>query len=136
MIFFRCACLIEIQKNKLLLVRVRKNKKWYFPGGKIESGEDPKQALARELYEELSIKLDIKNTRYLTTIKSDAYPQNGKIELICFSGTWKNEISASSEITEVSFIDWTRRDLFAPAVNQFCEEWLTKYFDGEIKNVL
>ena len=51
---------------------------WEFPGGKIEVGETPQQALIREIQEELTVK--IKVGKLIDTIEYD-YP---KFHMKCF----------------------------------------------------
>ncbi|WP_416677035.1 (deoxy)nucleoside triphosphate pyrophosphohydrolase [Candidatus Pseudothioglobus sp. Uisw_041] len=53
-----------IKKDNLYLVTQRnRNKhmglKWEFPGGKVEANEALKEALAREIYEELNIDINV-----------------------------------------------------------------------------
>ena len=45
--------------------------KWEFPGGKVEPGETPQQALVREIQEELAVKIEV--GELIDTIEYD-YP--------------------------------------------------------------
>ncbi len=67
---------------------------WEFPGGKIEAGESPEQALARELDEELGIKATIGPR--ITRIRHN-YRHGGAVDLQFFavhefSGELQNHI--------------------------------------------
>lgn len=53
---------------------------WEFPGGKVEPGETPEEALVREIKEELAS--DILVEKYLTTVEHD-YPEF-HLSMACF----------------------------------------------------
>lgn len=72
----------------------RHSLKWEFPGGKVEHGESPRIALARELNEELGINATIGReiTRYEFT-----YPKGASLLLVFmqvndFTGEIRNEV--------------------------------------------
>lgn len=64
-----------IEKNKSFLATQRGygdfKGMWEFPGGKVEEGEDPKDALVREIKEELNVEIGVKE--FLCTVDYD-YP--------------------------------------------------------------
>ena len=75
--------------GKILVCQRRRNDTfglmWEFPGGKIKQGETPRQALARELQEELGVKAEISEELFQTTHR---YAEMSEpIKLTFFSAT-------------------------------------------------
>ena len=75
--------------SRVLICQRRKDDKfpllWEFPGGKVEPGETPEEALARELQEELGVRAEISGELYRTRHSYKELADG--IELIFFSAT-------------------------------------------------
>ncbi|UTH15044.1 NUDIX hydrolase [Macrococcus epidermidis] len=123
MIKYICSNLVDIKGDKILLVKVRDNEKYYLPGGKIETGEDDKESLVREIQEELSLELDPARLTYYDTIIGPAYPDiENQVELRCYMYDGIKEYQKSNEITAVEYIEMNESELIAPAVNILIEK--------------
>ncbi|MBR2999940.1 MAG: (deoxy)nucleoside triphosphate pyrophosphohydrolase [Oscillospiraceae bacterium] len=76
---------------------------WEFPGGKVESGEDPREALVREIREELRV--DIVPGVEIGVVEHE-YP-NISIRMQCF---WAEIREGSPVLTEHENAKWISAD--------------------------
>jgi 8-oxo-dGTP diphosphatase len=100
-----------ITRDSKLLVCQRKREdsqglKWEFPGGKVEAGESPAEALARELREELGVAAAIGGEVYRT--RHQYKEVQDELLLIFF---WAS-VSESASLQNLAFerIEWAGPD--------------------------
>ena len=94
-------------RNKKLLVERSKGKEFFIaPGGSIEPGETPKQALIRELMEEFQVTVEEEDLAEFGTFRAAAAGQESKVvEMQVFTVKgWKGEPTADSEVEEVAWV--------------------------------
>lgn len=103
----RIAAALLIDPNgRTLLVRKRGTVAFMQPGGKIEAHEQPVNALARELEEELGLRIDPAHAAYLGQFSAPAVNEPGFIvEAELFLLTIDANVSPAAEIEEVQWID-------------------------------
>ena len=84
---------------------------WEFPGGKMEPGESPEEALRREIWEELETKIVVE--RLIQTVDYD-YP-NFHLKMHCF---WCHIESGSLTLKEHEAAKWLKPE------DLNCVDWL------------
>jgi 8-oxo-dGTP diphosphatase len=112
------ACALVDADNRVMIAQRPEGKAlaglWEFPGGKIEPGERPEQALIRELYEEIGITVSAACLAPLT-FASHAYESFHLLMPLYICRRWEGEVIAR----EGQALTWVRanrlRDYPMPA---------------------
>lgn len=104
-IHIAAALLLDAQRQTLL-VRKRDTLAFMQPGGKIEPGEQPVQALVRELQEELGIAVDPAEALFLGTYSAPAANEpDHQVHCELFQVRIQVPVAPAAEIEEVRWVN-------------------------------
>ena len=124
------ACIIENKNGEILCTLRDKGKydyvsyKWEFPGGKVEAGETQHETLARELMEELDIKVEIGDFYYQVEHDYPDFHLSMAIYKCKFNGDQMDMNVHKALIwvkpQDLLLLDWAQADL--PVAKQLVKE--------------
>jgi 8-oxo-dGTP diphosphatase len=107
------AAAVVIRQGRVLLDRRKAGTHlaglWEFPGGKVEPGEDPRAALARELREELGVTARVGE---VVDVTFHRYPE--KAVLLLFFEAALEEGSPEPRAIDVAEVKWAAREELVP----------------------
>jgi 8-oxo-dGTP diphosphatase len=107
---------VLIEEGRVLLTQRKAGAhlegKWEFPGGKVEPGEDPREALRRELREELGIESTIGE---ILEVTSHRYVEADRTVVLLFFLATRTPDSPAVTALDVAAFEWATRDGLDPA---------------------
>lgn len=107
---------VLIERETVLLSRRKAGAhlpgRWEFPGGKVEPGEDPREALRRELVEELGIDVSVGE---ILDVTFHRYEDADKAVLLLFFEAARSAGSPEPRPLDVAEVRWATADALDPA---------------------
>lgn len=104
---------VRVDNGRILVARPRGKDVFYIPGGKREGGETDRQALCREITEELTVTLLPGTIRQAGTYEA-AQPDGVLVRMSCYTADYSGTLTASSEIAELAWFSYADRPQVPP----------------------
>ncbi|MGG4662458.1 NUDIX hydrolase [Providencia vermicola] len=103
--------LIALSENKVAMVRSHNKSLFYIPGGKREQGESDKQALCREIEEELTLNLVPDSIGFYGEFigLADGKDNGTQVRIRCYFADYQGAPQPAAEIAELAW--FTSEDL-------------------------
>lgn len=104
-------------KDQQILMTLSKGKDtYYIPGGKREGNETDQQALAREVEEELTVKVLPSTMKHYGTFEAQAHgkPEGTIVRMTCYTAGFEGTLKPSSEIQDLAYYTYAQRDIVGP----------------------
>jgi 8-oxo-dGTP diphosphatase len=116
---------ILIEDGRVLSTRSVGKDVWYLPGGKREPGETDLETLRREIDEELSVDVDVRDAVHLGTFTAAAHGHAGgtTVRMTCYRAGYQGRLRPASEIAEMDWLGYADRHRTSP-VDQIIFDYL------------
>lgn len=101
-------------KNQKILVTLSKGKDtWYIPGGKREPRESDKQALIREVKEELMVNIIPETILHYGVFEAPAHgkPEGTFVRMTCYVADFIGDLKPNAEIEKFDFFTYSQKSL-------------------------
>jgi 8-oxo-dGTP diphosphatase len=107
---------VLVENRRVLLTRRKPGTHlagaWEFPGGKVQAGEDPREALRRELKEELGLEVVVGE---IVDVTFHRYDEARKAVLLLFFEAARVAGSAEPRAIDVADLEWASAQDLDPA---------------------
>lgn len=116
---------LHLREGRVLSTRSRGKDRYYFPGGKRETGETDAQTLLREIKEELTVDLNSATLVHAGTFTASAHghPMGVLVQMTCYYAEYTGTLQPAAEIEEVIWLTYEDRPRVS-AVDQLIFDWL------------
>jgi len=102
---------LHVVHGRVLSARSQGKDIYYLPGGKRDPGETDIDTLAREVEEELSVRIKRETVSHFGTFEAQAHGKSEgvQVKMTCYLADFEGELSPASEIAELVWLTYADR---------------------------